>query len=321
MTKRKFYPDIAVGSIVVILLLFQFGLFTTSISQTMNGFDISNASVSIDLIKQGGPPRDGIPSIDDPEFIEASQADWLRDDDRILGISYNSITKAYPMRILDWHEVVNDFFGEEPILVTWCPLCGSGMAFKSEIDGEILEFGVSGLLYNSDVLLYDRQTESLWSQISTEAITGVWQGSRLEQIPANHTTWGDWVRRHPDTKVLSRNTGFDRNYNRRPYAGYENREDLYFPLTDTDERYPLKEWVLGITLDGVSRAYAFSELENSENRFEDRIGSHYVIIEYDPENKAARAFDAAVNPLSSITAYWFAWYAFHPDTEVYQISR
>lgn len=306
------------GFIFILPWIFLPGVWTSVQAQTLNGFDISGASVSTEYIKKGGPPRDGIPSIDNPEFINADQADWLQDDDRVLGITRQGVSKAYPIRILDWHEVVNDEFAGGAILVTWCPLCGSGMAFKSEVDGDVLEFGVSGLLYNSDVLLYDRQTESLWSQISTEAITGPYQGSHLEQIPVEHTSWNDWKRQHPDTKVLSKNTGFDRNYDRQPYADYEKQDRLYFPVTDTDDRFPLKEWVLGITLDGVSRAYAFSELEKSENRFEDRIGSQSVIIEYDPDNQAARVFDSDRNSIPSLTAYWFAWYAFHPDTEIYE---
>ncbi len=287
-------------------------------AQTLNGFDISDATVSQDLIRQGGPPRDGIPSIDTPRFIQASEADWLRDEDRVLAMKRNGIAKAYPIRILDWHEVVNDTFGDDSIVVTWCPLCGSGMAFESEVKGKNLEFGVSGLLYNSDVLLYDRQTESLWSQISTEAITGEFQGEKLTQVPMQHTSWKEWAETHEDTKVLSRNTGHDRNYDRQPYADYENEDRLYFPVRDTDDRLPLKEWVLGITIDGKSKAYAFSDLKQVETPFTDQVGDKSVTIEFDAEHESATAYDDDGNLLSTLTAFWFAWYAFHPGTELFE---
>ncbi len=308
-----------------LIILFVSGCMASENStqaQTMNGFDVSDATVPVDKIKKGGPPRDGIPSIDDPRFQKADDADWLNDDDRVLGIKRNGEVKAYPIRIMDWHEVANDTFGDEHIAVTWCPLCGSGMAFKSKVDGKFLELGVSGLLYNSDVLLYDRQTESLWSQISTEAITGEFQGSSLEQVPMEHTSWKSWRERHEDTRVLSRDTGHDRNYDRDPYADYEDNERLYFPVTDTDDRFDLKEWVMGITVDDHSKAYAFSELEKAdEHRFQDQVGSKTVTIDFDAENESATAYDEEGNEISTLTAFWFAWYAFHPDTEVFEAGN
>ena len=149
----------------------------------MNGFDLTGASVPIDEIHHGGPPRDGIPSIDQPRFVSAVEADFLKPDDRVLGFHRPGIARAYPISILNWHEVVNDRVGGEPIAVTFCPLCGTGMVFSTRVDGRDLTLGVSGLLYNSDVLLYDRQTESLWSQIMSEAVSGPMKGSRLAFNP------------------------------------------------------------------------------------------------------------------------------------------
>jgi hypothetical protein len=126
------------------------------------GFDLSNITIPLEFVKDGGPPRDGIPSIDNPEFINISDADFLSNEDRILGVFYNGISKAYPVRILNFHEIVNDEFDGHPVVVTFCPLCGSGLAFDAMIEGKKRTFGVSGLLYNSDVLLYDRQSETLW---------------------------------------------------------------------------------------------------------------------------------------------------------------
>ena len=222
-------------------------------------------------------------------------------------------------------------FGTEPVLVTWCPLCGSGMAFKSTMSDKVLEFGVSGLLYNSDVLLYDRQSESLWSQISTKAIDGPYKGKKLKQVPMEHTSRDNWSHRNPETLVLSRNNGFNRNYDRQAYADYEKQDRLYFPVRDTDDRYSLKEWVLGITIGGQEKAYAFSELdkkskqaslnEDGELRFTDRIGTKTITILFDPVNQSARAIDRDNEPIASNTAFWFAWYAFHPDTEVYEYKQ
>ena len=136
--------------------------------------------------------------------------DWLEHGDRVLALEANGVAKAYPIRILNWHEVVNDEIGGEPVLVSFCPLCGTGMAFDARLDGRRLIFGVSGLLYNSDVLMYDLETESLWTQIGSRALTGPRQGKKLRQIPLLHTTWERWREEHPDGLVLSRETGHDR---------------------------------------------------------------------------------------------------------------
>lgn len=148
-----------------------------------NGFELRRPLLPADEIVQGGPPRDGIPALDEPEFVDAGDARFLEPDDRILGISLGGSARAYPVRILNYHEIVNDRIGTEPVVITYCPLCGSGMAFASEVDGRLLTFGVSGLLYNSDVLLFDRQTESLWSQLRKQAVTGPLKGLNLEMLP------------------------------------------------------------------------------------------------------------------------------------------
>ncbi|MFZ0789299.1 MAG: DUF3179 domain-containing protein, partial [Chromatiaceae bacterium] len=171
-----------------------------------NGFDLVGALVPVSAILPGGPERDGIPAIDRPRFLPADEAPEVRTGDRVLGLRLDGQARAYPIAILNWHEIVNDRFGDLPVAVTYCPLCGTGMAFRAEAGGKPLQFGVSGLLYNSDVLLYDRQSESLWSQIDRRAISGPHKGERLEALPLEHTTWGDWQQRHPDTLVLSRDT-------------------------------------------------------------------------------------------------------------------
>ena len=140
-------------------------------SETKNGFELDHGLISPADIYRGGPDKDGIPSIDSPVFIDQSDAGFLEDDDPVIGIEIDGTARAYPISILNWHEVVNDSIDDTYFTITFCPLCGTGIAFNSNVDGEVLEFGVSGLLYNSDVLLYDRKTESLWSQIMGKAVT------------------------------------------------------------------------------------------------------------------------------------------------------
>lgn len=289
--------------------------------ETINGFDLDDASVPPDQIRRGGVPRDGIPSIDNPKFIAADDAEFLRNKDRILGVFRNGFAKAYPIKILDYHEIVNDQFGDEAIVVSYCPLCYTGMVFSASAADFNFTFGVSGLLYNSDVLLYDRQSGSLWSQILSRAITGPLKGVKLTPLPASHTTWLDWSTRYPETLVLSRDTGFRRDYRRSPYLDYARSGQLMFPVENTSKEYRNKELVLGITVDGDTKAYPFEELEkNMQERFDDSIGSKTVTIEWNESEDFARILDDNGQEIPSVIAYWFAWYAFHPDTEIFRAS-
>jgi hypothetical protein len=284
----------------------------------LNGFDLAGASVPISAIERGGPPKDGIPAIDRPRFVTAAAA-RLADDDRVLGIAWGGIARAYPVRILNWHEVVNDQFGPKPVVVTYCPLCGTGMAFEPPAPTRTSGFGVSGLLYNSDVLLYDRATHSLWSQILSTAISGQLKGQRLPPVPLSHTSWADWRRRHPGTEVLSTDTGHERDYGRDPYAGYDRVPRLIFDVQHRDGRHPLKEWVLGLRIDGRAKAYPFSVLERVADRdgtLQDKVGGQRVTIRFDRTHRTAEAVDQQGRPVVGILAFWFAWVAFHPDTEV-----
>ncbi|HSG05403.1 MAG TPA: DUF3179 domain-containing protein, partial [Nitrospiria bacterium] len=189
-------------------------------SMLLMGFDLSRSSIPKEDILPGGPPKDGIPALDNPKFLKAGKAALLNSGDRVLGFSGKGEAKAYPIKILNWHEVVNDTVGGKPVVITYCPLCGTGMAFDPVVKGEHFTFGVSGLLYQSDVLMYDRQTDSLWSQILQEAVTGKMMGTRLTLLPLIHTTWEEWRKEHPNTLVLSTDTGYSRNYRRDPYEGY-----------------------------------------------------------------------------------------------------
>jgi Protein of unknown function (DUF3179) len=287
-------------------------------AQTLNGFDLKGASIPVQAIERGGPPKDGIPAIDRPRFVPAAQA-GLADDDRVLGLAHGAVARAYPVRVLNWHEVVNDRLGGEAIAVTYCPLCGTGVAFRARVAGGDASFGVSGLLYNSDVLLYDRRTESLWSQLLAEAVTGPLKGTKLEPVPISHTTWADWKRRHPGTEVLSTDTGFTRDYARDPYAGYDKVAQLMFEVQHKDDQLPLKEWVLGVRVGNQTKAYPFSRLAtavDAQGRLRDRVGGQAIELRFDRQHQSAQALDAHGRELPAVRAFWFAWVAFNPKTAV-----
>lgn len=291
-------------------------LASASAAQTLNGFDLGDALVNPADIHRGGPPKDGIPAIDRPKFVAADAA-RMKPGERILGVARNGEAKAYPVRILNWHEVVNDAVGGKPVAVTYCPLCGSGVTFARAVQGKERSFGVSGLLYNSDVLLYDRESGSLWSQILGKAVTGAAKGTKLEIVPTAHTSWEDWVARHPRTLVLSDDTGFARDYSRDPYAGYDANPVILFPVANSSSRFDTKEVVLGLELDGRYKAYPFAELDKIEGELVDRIAGREVRIVYDPKHRTAHVRDMSGRELPSMLTYWFAWYAFYPQGEVF----
>lgn len=291
---------------------------STASAATKNGFRLDDALIPIHEIRRGGPPRDGIPSLDNPAFIAPAEASYLQDRDRVLGISIDGIAHAYPIRVLNYHEIVNDTIGGTAIVVTYCPLCGSGTAFEADIGGRKYEFGVSGLLYNSDVLMYDRETNSLWSQLMAQAVTGPMTGTRLRQLPLSQTSWQEWLERHPDTRVLSNKTGYSRNYRVDPYPNYGRDGTLYFPVAQSSSRYPRKEIVMGLEIEGKFKAYPFSELNNGAQRFEDEFAGARFSVAFDAEHRTARVVNADGAEIPTTMAFWFAWYAFHPETDIYE---
>jgi len=289
-----------------------------------NGFDLSNSEIPAKKIESGGPPRDGIPALNSPRFVSSKKAaDFMYEEDRVIGLVFNGIARAYPVKILNLHEIVNDDFDGQRILISYCPLCGTGMAFRASVNGRDLQFGVSGLLYNSDVLMYDRQTDSLWSQILGRAISGPSKGTKLQSVPVIHTNWRGWLQEHPKSGVLSTKTGYAMDYSRDPYDGYSDSERVWFSVANRDKRYSTKEWVIGLEIDGVTRAWPFSELESiwqqdpQKEFVNDSLNGQPVRVYYQPHNRSARITTATGEELSGIAAFWFAWIAFHPDSEVF----
>ena len=297
------------------------GLFLLIAVPFLTGFDFSKHSIPTSEIRSGGPPKDGIPALLKPKFITAKEAHFIKDNDRVLALFLEGEAKVYPIKILNWHEIVNDVIGGKPVFVTYCPLCGTGMAFDPFFNGKKHTFGVSGLLYKSDVLMYDHQSESLWSQIKQEAVTGTLTGARLKLLPLIHTTWGAWRMEHPESLVLSTDTGYNRNYGRDPYVSYGKTDRLMFPVGKIDRRYPPKSWVLGIERNGITRAYPFSELASSPSTFSDMIGTEEVKISYEPISRTVRVENKAGEVIPTVVSYWFAWSAFHAETEIYTGSH
>lgn len=289
--------------------IFRFFLLP-SIWLTLSAFILSPSIIETGQIISGGPPKDGIPALTKPKVETAKQADaWLNDQDQILGVVIGGKARAYPIRILNWHEIVNDKIGTQSLVMTYCPLCGSGMAFQTKD-----QFGVSGMLYQSDVLLYDRKSESLWSQIMMQAVAGSRAGERLHQLAVEHTSWNTWKRQHPDSTVLSQDTGYSRDYGRNPYSGYESTSSTYFPINHHDERLPSKSWVVGLNIGDHYKAWSLEYLKNK--------GSHELIwhghqLSIEVEGDSIRITDGKSGKQLPVTRlYWFAWATFHPDTEL-----
>lgn len=281
-------------------------------------FQMNPATIPLGKIQPGGPSKDEIPSLDNPTFVSADAATFLKSSDRIIGVSIGKEAKAYPLKILNWHEIINDQIDNKRIVVTYCPLCGTGMVFDAQVDRKEIQFGVSGLLYNSDILMFDRQTNSLWSQLKMEGVTGPMAGKKLILMDSVLTTWGDWKARNPNSKVLSIKTGHHRDYDFDPYEGYDKSETLNFPVDPLDSSRHPKDLIYGIFINGQPRAYPFKELAKRSADLTEKWGEKEISISYDSTHQNVRITDSNKIIIPGITSYWFAWKAFYPDSTVYQ---
>jgi hypothetical protein len=245
-------------------------------------------------ITWGGVRVDGIPALVDPKHVAASDAAYLRDEDLVFGVSLNGDARAYPLRILDWHEMFNDTVGGVPVALAYCTLCGSGILFDRGVPGRAapFEFGSSGLLYRSNKLMYDRQTDSLWNQFTGRPVVGPLAGSgtQLRILPVAITSWKSWRGQHPNTKVLSLDTGHDRDY--RPGAAYSTyfaSPDLMFPAAVKDGRLQPKDYVFGIRAVGGAKAWPV-EIFRAGRIINDRVGTIDVVLIGDAETRTVRAY-------------------------------
>lgn len=298
-------------------------------------------------------PRDAIPPLFFPEYISPSETD-LQDEDFVLGFELGEGTRAYPLKILNFHEIVNDEIGGEKVLITYCPLCRSGIVFSRILDGRELTFGNTGALFESALVMYDRETESYWGQVGGEAIKGELKGRKLEVLPSNILSFGEWKSLHPDSKVLTKNLGFNRNYDLDPYEGSDRPElPAGWPISNEDSRLLPREKVLGIQAENSFKAYSLTQLKNAV--INDEIGGKKLVIfstdtesgfvyerelegealefelienkildkntnsEWDVSGKSIAGVFAGekLTPYPSVAAFWFSWSTIHPDTEIY----
>ena len=365
-TGKKSKTILFVTLIVVIaaIVVTNFGPFPISNSVDV-GKVVSNGSqiglpkniVPLNEIVSGGPPQDGIPSIDNPKFVSVSEADkFLQDADQVVGLNVNGDIRAYPLQILVWHEIVNDNVGGTPVAVTYCPLCFTNQVFNRTVDGQTVEFGTSGKLYNSNLVMYDRNSNSLWSQALGQAIVGKQAGLKLDRIPFDVAFWREWKQLYPDTNVLSRDTGSNRPYGADPYGSYYSNNDLFFPVSNKDDRLELKEIIVGLENGGQFKAYKLQQIQDTRV-INDRIGDKSLAL-FSLYPFMVRVFDSTLDGQklefqynknsSKITdkqtgsewnfdgigtagpmkgkhllrlpydeGFWFEWVAFHPKTALY----
>lgn len=335
--------------------------------------DFSRRTVEWEEIRSGGPPKDGIPAIDDPTFESVeSAAAWLSERDPVILFEHDGDVRAYPLAILIWHEIVNDVVGGKPVAVTFCPLCNASIVFDATFQGQTLDFGTTGLLRNSDLIMYDRQSETWWQQFTGQGIVGEWAGERLDFLSSQVISFGDFAAGFPDAQVLARPAA-PRSYGANPYTGYDSIEGQPFLFSgDVDSRLGATQRVVGLSVDGVSRAYPFDAVA-AAGAVNDTIGSVPIVVLHKAGTASAldtrtiaegrdvgsaAVFDRRLGDrtltfsanddgtftdaetgttwnllgegiagelsgeqLTQVLAFdhfWFAWAAFHPETELWQ---
>lgn len=242
--------------------------------------DFTISSLPFDQIIGGGPPKDGIPAIDDPKFesIEAARG-WIDGQAPVIALELDGEAKAYPMAIMTWHEITNDTIGGEPVVVTFCPLCNTALAFRATVDGTVHDFGTTGNLYFSNLIMYDRQTETWWQQATGLGVVGEQMGTQLEFLPAQIISLDQFEADHPDGTVLSRDTGFSRDYGRNPYPGYDRADESPFLFSGTaDGRIAPKERVATTGTGDQAIAFAYPELSEVGVATETVDGEPIVVL-------------------------------------------
>lgn len=249
--------------------------------------DFCTVGVALSEIRSGGVPRDGIPPIDAPLFesVETASA-WLQPQSPVIAVEINDEAKAYPLAILTWHEIANDELGGEKIAVTFCPLCNSALVFDRVVAGEELTFGVSGKLRNSDMVMWDRQTESWWQQFTGEGIVGFYTGTQLDILPSQIVSFGEFAERFPAAQVLSRETGEVRPYGQNPYTRYDSSTTPFLFSGEADPRLPALERVLAGVIGGEPVAYSFPTLQ-AEQVINDTVGEVEVVAFWQPGTTSA----------------------------------
>ncbi|HXF97572.1 MAG TPA: DUF3179 domain-containing protein [Gaiellaceae bacterium] len=293
--------------------------------------DFSKRLVPLEEFQAGGPPKDGIPAIDNPRYRYARDVDYLEDREPVILVRVGDDARAYPLRILVWHEIVNARFGNLPVAVTFCPLCNTAIVFDRRVDRRTLSFGTTGMLRDSDLVMYDRQTESWWQQFGGQALVGRLAGKKLRQLPARIVAWEEFRRAHPDGLVLDIFTGFSRNYGANPYPGYDSIDSSpLFPVRNADDdRLPAKERVVYVEVDDHAFAVPYPALAE-KRRIEIDVDGKRLVVTW--RRGVASALDDVVlargrdvgaanvlvdgRPVPFTEPFWFTVAAFRPDIEI-----
>ena len=349
--KRSSNFIIAAIIFTALVLFAVFHVLSPAVSD--NTIDSQGLDTIAENIVSGGPPKDGIPPIDKPRYVSAEEVNFLEDSDIVFGVNYKGFIAAYPQKIVVWHEIINDEFGEK-VSLTYCPLTGSVIGFK-RFDYQETTFGTSGKLVNSNLVMYDRATDSYWPQILGTAVTGPNKGRKLNEFPVVWTTWERWKNVFPQTIVLSKNTGFIRAYGNDPYGSYGKNGTYYqqggpfFPVMKINNIFQPKEIFIGIE-DGASALAVKKDTIRAEKVINTKLGNESIVVIYDEELDDALAFKSSgrrfryqdgksvddsgsvwniwgisdknetMEFVNSFNVMWFAWYAFYSETKIYEGS-
>jgi hypothetical protein len=278
--------------------------------------------IRVEEILWGGVKVDGIPALANAPMIPAAEEDYLLDEEPVFGISINGDHRAYPLRILDWHEMANDVVGGVPVSLAYCTLCGAGIAYHGEIDGVTYTFGSSGFLYRSNKLMYDHQTRTLWNQLTGEPVLGelVGSGIKLELLPVVVTTWADWQEQHPDTVVLSLDTGFSRPYEPgAAYGDYYSFDDTMFPVWQRSDLLETKDRVYALQIEGVPVAYPVKTLVEEVVVNDEVAGTPLVVLALRGgilvDGSSIRVGDVRYDAGAEVRAYERGTYEFSPAAD------
>lgn len=290
---------------ILLIILLVFSAYACSENPSVDGSDPSvDWLIPSDEVLDGGPGKDGIPSVDDPKFSTVQEIDAagdLGDGSLIIGIVKGGGAKAYPHQILDWHEIVNDELGDWNVAMTYCPLTGTGVAWDRDINNTTTTFGVSGKLYNTNLMPYDRETDSYWSQMRLDCVNGDLINTEISTFHILETSWATWKKAYPNSDIMNRETGFTRFYGSYPYGDYiTNDDNIIFPVSNLDERLPAKERVLGVIGETNSKVYSVELFETDRIITDNYDGKDLIIIGSKTDNYVLGFEDPNLNGLEFV---------------------
>ena len=312
------------GGLIVLALLVGGAASVGAQQATLNGFLVEETSVPITHIVRAAPAKDSIASLDSPTFVSPSEVEWLKDTDAVMSVTIGLDTRAYPLRVLVWHEVVNDQFGEQPLVISYSALSGSALVFDpgKNSDGTHRSFGVSGLLYNSCLLMYDREKEELWSQLRMKGVSGSSIDEPLKLVPATRMSWEAWKKKYPTGEVLSKDTGHEVEYEDEwPYGDYAYQAETIFPFDVNRNELGTKERVIAVVEGESARCWPLEKLKEKKQLF-DAVGPRPISVVYDEKSDMVVVSDITDGEvLATVSSFWFAWQAFYPDTSIWMPLR